>query len=103
MPQRLGRNASSFLGRAVGLEKNGVVHHAVPAAVCMAVLEYYAFEARTTNSEQAGKSFRILARKGFTDFIYSQVGYNPTGAVQVAWQQFHDRVSLTYHMVPNGY
>lgn len=82
--------------------KNGTIHHIVPAAVCMAVLEYYAFEARA-RSEQAAKSFRLLARKGFTDFIYSQVGYNPAGSIDVAWKQFHDRVSLSYHTVPAGH
>lgn len=86
----------------IALNKNGTIYHAIPAAVCMAVLEYYAFEARSDN-DQASKSYRILARKGFNDFIYAQVGYNPTGAAQVAWQQFHDRVSLTYHTVPDGY
>jgi hypothetical protein len=86
----------------IGVQKNGIVQHAVPAAVCMAVLEYYAFEAKTDN-EQAATSFRILARKGFNDFIYSQVGYNPSGSVSIAWQQFHDRVGLAYHTVPDGY
>lgn len=82
--------------------KNGVVHHAVPPAVCMAVLEYYAFEARG-DSDHAAKSYRTLARKGFGDYIYSLVGYNPSGAVDIAWQQFHDRVSLSYDTVPAGY
>ncbi len=83
--------------------KNGTVqHHAVPAAVCMAVLEYYAFEAKTDN-DHAAHSYRLLARKGFTDFIYAQVGYNPSGASNIAWAQFHDRVSLNYHTVPDGY
>lgn len=84
------------------VERAGTVNHIVPAAVCMAVLEYYAFEARGDN-EQAAKSYRILARKGFTDFIYAQVGYNPTGESNVAWKQFHDRVTLAYHTVPVGY
>jgi hypothetical protein len=84
------------------INKDGTIHHAIPAAVCMAILEYYAFEARTDN-EDAAKSYRVLARKGFNDFIYSQVGYNPTGSAAVAWQQFHDRVSLSYHTVPAGY
>lgn len=86
----------------IAINKNGTIHHAIPSAVCMAILEYYAFEART-ESDQAAKSYRLLARKGFNDFIYSQVGYNPTGAAAVAWQQFHDRVSLSYHSVPDGY
>ncbi|RSV40075.1 hypothetical protein CA234_12470 [Sphingomonas sp. ABOLE] len=86
----------------IALHKDGTIHHAVPAAVCMAVLEYYAFEARVGN-ETASNSYRLLARKGFNDFIYAQVGYNPTGTSQVAWRQFHDRVSLSYHTVPHGY
>jgi hypothetical protein len=86
----------------IAIVKNGTIHHAVPAAVCMAVLEYYAFEAKG-ESNQALKNYRLLARKGFSDFIYAQVGYNPTGRVSIAWQQFHDRVTLTYHAVPDGY
>lgn len=84
------------------VERSGVINHIVPAAVCMAILEYYAFEARTGN-DQAAKSYRTLARKGFKDFIYAQVGYNPTGDANRAWTQFHDRVSLAYHTVPDGY
>jgi hypothetical protein len=87
----------------IAVPKAGVIHHAVPDAVCMAILEYYAFEARQGNTDQAAKAYRILARKGFRDFIYAQVGYNPTGSANVAWQQFHDRVSLSYHTVPDGY
>lgn len=82
--------------------KNGTIYHAVPSAVCMAILEYYAFEARNP-SAAAAKSYRVLARKGFEDFIYAQVGYNPSGSSDVAWKQFHDRVSLNYDTVPNGY
>lgn len=86
----------------MAIVKDGTIHHAVPAAVCMAILEYYAFEAGSAN-EAAAKSYRILARKGFNDFIYAQVGYNPSGEASIAWKQFHDRVSLAYHTVPDGY
>ena len=86
----------------IAVQKDGIIQHAVPAAVCMAVLEYYAFESKTT-TEQAAKSYRTLARKGFADFIYAQVGYNPSGSSNIAWQQFHDRVGLAYHTVPDGY
>jgi len=85
-----------------GIMKNGVVHHAVPAHVCMAVLEYYAFEA-SGDSSQALKSFRVLAKKGLEDFVYGQVGFKPDGKVGLAWQQFHDRVSLVATAVPSGY
>lgn len=68
----------------------------------MATLEYYAFEGSSSNSH-ALKSFRTLAKKGFSDFVYAQVGYNPDGKVSLAWQQFHDRVSLVASAVPPGY
>ncbi|MFT3673551.1 hypothetical protein [Aestuariivirga sp.] len=84
------------------VKKNGTIHHAVPAHVCMATLEYYAFEVATPN-EHALNSFRTLAKKGFSDFVYAQVGYNPDGKVSLAWQQFHDRVSLVANAVPPGY
>jgi hypothetical protein len=84
------------------VKKNGIIHHAVPAHVCMATLEYYAFEGSLSNPH-ALKSYRTLAKKGFSDFVYAQVGYNPDGKVSLSWQQFHDRVSLVANAVPNGY
>lgn len=84
------------------VKKNGIIHHAIPAHVCMAALEYYAFEASSENAH-AIKSYRTLAKKGFTDFVYAQVGYNPDGKVSLAWQQFHDRVSLVANAVPAGF
>ncbi|WP_084112572.1 hypothetical protein [Belnapia moabensis] len=86
----------------IAIPRAGTIYHAVPDAVCMAVLEYYAFEAKGDYGH-AAKSFRTLARKGFQEFIYSQVGWNPSGSADIAWQQFHDRVSLVYHTVPMGY
>jgi hypothetical protein len=71
-------------------------------AVCLAVLEYYAFDALNTR-EQAKKNYRLLAGKALHDFIYAQVGYDPNNFVPQVWQQFHDRVSLTYNSVPVGY
>lgn len=76
--------------------------YAYPDAVCLAVLEYYAFDA-SNRSEQAQKNFRLLAGKALHDFIYTQVGYDPENFIPAVWQQFHDRVSLTYNSVPAGY
>jgi hypothetical protein len=87
----------------IATNMNGTIQHAIPAAVCMAILEYYAFEAKGVDNTKAANSYRLLARRGFQDFIYAQVGYNPTGAPDIAWKQFHDRVSLSYHTVPDGY
>jgi hypothetical protein len=76
--------------------------HAFPDFLCLAVLEYYAFDAPTTRSE-AQKNYRLLAGKALHDFIYTQVGYDPNNYVPEVWRQFHDRVSLTYNSVPAGY
>ncbi len=73
---------------------------AYPEAVCMAVLEYYAFE---QPNETAKRSYRILARKAFRDFVYTQVGYDPSNNIPEVWRIFHDRVSLAYPTVPAGY
>jgi hypothetical protein len=76
------------------------VFYAYSDVVCLAVLEYYAFDSPT---EHAKKNFRKLAGKALHDFIYAQVGYDPTNHVPEQWRQFHDRVSLTYNSVPAGY
>lgn len=69
-------------------------------AICLAVLEYYAFDQPT---EEGKRNFRILAGKALHDFIYAQVGYDPNNLIPEQWRQFHDRVSLTYNSVPAGY
>lgn len=77
--------------------------HAFPDAVCMAILEYYAFEAGANSTDDAKRNFRILARKSFRDFIYQSCGYDPANAVPSLWQPFHDRASLLHNTVPEGY
>jgi hypothetical protein len=77
--------------------------YAYPDAVCIAVLEYYAFDAGAGIRETAIKNYRLLAGKALHDFIYTQVGYDPEQHVPAVWKQFHDRVSLTYNSVPAGY
>ena len=77
--------------------------YAYPDMVCLAILEYYAFDAGINVKESAKKNYRLLAGKALREFIYTQVGYDPNNSVPDAWRQFHDRVSLTYNSVPNGY
>lgn len=67
-------------------------------AVCMAILEYYAFERAV---EVAQRSFRILARYTLRKFIFDRVGYDPERELIDSWKHFHDRVML--NQVPNGY
>lgn len=76
---------------------------AYPDTVCLAILEYYAFEAGSNVKEDARKNFRILAGQALQDFIYTQVGYDPNAIVPDVWKSFHDRLSLTYDSVPAGY
>lgn len=76
--------------------------YAYSDAVCLAVLEYYAFDAPSPN-DQSRKNFRILAGKALYEFICTQVGYDPKHSVPNEWRQFHDRVSLTYNSIPKGY
>jgi Recombinase len=76
---------------------------AYPDNICLAILEYYAFEAGSNSKDEARKNFRILAGSALQDFIYTQVGYSPVTQIPIVWQQFHDRVSLVYDSVPLGY
>jgi hypothetical protein len=84
------------------LRQRSGVFHAFPDAVCIAVLEYYAFDSPARPPE-AVKNYRLLAGKALRDFIYTQVGYVPNGALPDVWTQFHDRLSLVYSRVPPGY
>src|SRR6185436_4606131 len=67
-----------YLGKPlfVPIKVDGSTHHAYPDAVCMAFLEYYAFDASPTR-DQAINSYRLLARSSLRQFIYTQVGYDP--------------------------
>ena len=75
---------------------------AYPEIFCMAVLEYYAFEANLAGAPIARESYRKLAAHGLRKFIYQEVGYDADQQVDV-WKVFRDRVSLTYDAVPTGY
>lgn len=86
----------------VEIKQRSGAFYAYPDTLCLAVLEYYAFDAPNTRDE-AKRNFRLLAGKALRDFIYTQVGYDPNLWVPDVWRQFHDRVSLTYNSVPAGF
>lgn len=73
-------------------------HYAYPDVVCMAIIEYFAFESQRTN-DVAVKSFRNLARYGLQQFIYTSLSYVPTDS----WRLFNARVSILKDSVPIGY
>ncbi len=85
----------------LGVEIAGKPVHVLPDAVCMAILEYYAFEADSSTRHIAQESYRLLARHSLRRFIYGHVGYEPRGQFSDTWKHFHDRMVL--NPVPSGY
>jgi len=72
---------------------NGGEVHAYTDAVCMSILEYYAFDASQPNAETARSNYRILARDSFRRFIYSKTGYHENQITQ-SWINYQDRILL---------
>jgi hypothetical protein len=87
----------------IPVQAGNSIHHAFPEHVCMAILEYYALDAATPNPH-AKHAYRTLARKGFTDFVYEQVGL-PRGSTSrdLTIKQFMDRIGMVQGAVPQGY
>ena len=71
------------------IPKDESVHFAYPDIVCMALLEYYAFETQNP-STVAIERYRNLARFGLQRFIYDALHYVPPDK----WRYFNDRVSI---------
>lgn len=76
--------------------------HAFPESVCLAVLEYYAFDAAKPR-EQARDNYRLLAGKALRDLIYTQVGYDPSGTNNDKFSKWHERVALNHQSAPRGF
>jgi len=79
-----------------------ISHYSYPDIVCMAVLEYYAFESKSKNNT-AVANYRKLATYGLQRFIYDALGYAPDQRTLESWRHFHDRVSILQNKVPDGY
>lgn len=78
--------------------QKGSIHYAYPDVVCMAFLEYYAFEAKGDNTTALG-SYRKFATFGFQKYIYDALEYTPGDK----WKYHHDRISLLRDTAPLGY
>lgn len=76
--------------------------HAYTDAVCMAILEYYAFESAQGSGETALRNYRLLARDSFRTFIYKRCHYDPTKHISDSWKNFHARILLN-EQLPSGY
>ncbi|WP_337846771.1 hypothetical protein [Sphingomonas sp.] len=79
----------------------GKANYCYPAEVCLAILEYYAFDAGVNVQDQARHNFRLLAGSKLREMIYSQVGYDPTGAKR--FDKWHERIALNFQSAPKGY
>jgi hypothetical protein len=86
-------------------KKDGSINNAYPDVVCMAIIEYYAFEAKiTANATKnapnvALATFRKLATFGLQKFIYEALNYIPGDK----WRYHHDRVSILQNSAPDGH
>lgn len=86
----------------IEIELNGRTTYAYTEPVCLAVLEYYAFDAKNKSSV-AQNSYRVLSKAGFRVFVYQYTGYTPQHDQLDSWKHFHDRIDLVYNNVPSGY
>lgn len=80
------------------VQRSGQTHYAYPDIVCMAFLEYYAFEAKNKNQE-AVENYRRFATYGLRRFIYDSLEYTPLDK----WKYHNDRVSILQNSAPPGY
>ena len=85
----------------VEIIRAGKVNYCYPAEVCLAVLEYYAFDAGANCQPEARDNFRLLAGSKLRELIYSQTGYDPTGGDR--FKHWHDRIALNYQSAPKGH
>ena len=82
---------------------NGRLHYCYPAEICLAVLEYYAFDAGANCQPEARDNFRVLAGSKLRELIYSQVGYDPSGTHSKLFDKWHERIALNFQSAPKGY
>jgi hypothetical protein len=74
-----------------------------PAEICLAILEYYAFDAGVNCQEQARDNYRLLAGSKLREMIYTQVGYDPSGKHTKRFDKWHERIALNFQSSPKGY
>jgi hypothetical protein len=77
---------------------NGTSINAYPGPVCMAILEYYSYSAGQNCKTEALASFRYLAQKGFSAYVYEATGYGRDDSLAA----YFDRVSLN-NIIPTGF
>ena len=76
-------------------------YYCYPAEICLAILEYYAFDAGSNCQPEARDNYRLLAGSKLRDMIYARVGYDPSGASR--FDKWHERIALNFQSAPKGY
>lgn len=97
--QAQGHNAVSL---SLQTKVDGKATTAFVDTVCMAVLEYYAFDSKQGGSLVAVQNYRLLARSSIRQFIYNRCGYDPSERIPDSWGNFHARI-VANDAVPIGY
>ena len=97
--------SAGFTADAAHIETmyEGRVHYCYPAEVCLAVLEYYAFDAGSNVQPEARSNFRLLAGSKLREMIYAQVGYYPAGQSTDKFRRWHERIELNHQSAPAGF
>lgn len=93
----------SYAAAHVELTHGGRKYFCYPADVCLAILEYYAFDAGANCQENARDNFRKLAGSKLKDLIYREVGYDPNGYNSERFRKWHERIALNHQSAPKGY
>lgn len=97
------KNGLSYPEAHVEIRHAGRSHFCYPADICLAILEYYAFDAGQNCQKEARDNFRILAGSKLKDLIYSQVGYDPTRRNSHIFDKWHERIALNHKSAPRGF
>jgi hypothetical protein len=94
----LSENGYSDTHLNIQIFRNGSPYHVYPDIVCIAFLEYFAFES-LKKSARAVQYYRSFARTGFQEFVYKALGYAPRDH----WKYLHDRISSVNGSAPESY
>lgn len=85
----------------VEVSHKSTVHFCYPADVCLAVMEYYGFDAGGNCTKEARDNFRLLAGSKLRELIYSQLGYDVNNPRR--FDKWHERIALNFQSAPKGY
>lgn len=99
----LSKNGNVPKSTYIEVTKAGTINYCYPADICLAIIEYYAFDAGDNCQSEARENFRSLAGSKLRELIYSEVGYDPTGVNPKRFEKWHERIALNYQSAPKGY